>query len=414
MFCRPTDQTRSHHPRDHAHSDMRHHHPDLTKLRGWKAMQAEEGLPETGWDQEKKWALRMGLTGSDSIEDKSIPTFARGELPHYAGINTFLKAPYAEDVTEVGDYDATVLGIPFDGGTTYRAGTRFGPQGLRKISALYTPYNYEMAVDLREQMTLCDAGDVFTIPANIEKTFDQITRGVSHVASSGSLPIMIGGDHSIGFPCVRGIAECTSKKIGIIHFDRHADIQEKDLDERMHTTPWFHATNMDNVPAKNLVQIGIGGWQVPRDAVKIARERETNIITMGDMEKMGIDKTVEMALDMAWDGVDMVYLSFDIDSIDCGFVPGTGWPEPGGFLPREALALVSKVAAEGICGMELVEVAPPYDQSEITALMGTRVIVDVLGSLVSSGKMGAHKRHMDKPVTIPHGEFEGKRWSNAT
>ncbi len=414
MFCMTTDRSRSHNPLDHRHDERRFHHPDLTKLRGWKAMQAEEGLPETGWDEEKRWALRMGLTGSDSIEDKSIPTFARGELPHYAGINTFLKAPYAEDVTEVGDYDATVLGIPFDGGTTYRAGTRFGPQGLRKISALYTPYNYEMAVDLREQMTLCDAGDVFTIPANIEKTFDQITRGVSHVASSGSLPIMIGGDHSIGFPCVRGIAECTSKKIGIIHFDRHADIQEKDLDERMHTTPWFHATNMDNVPAKNLVQIGIGGWQVPREAVKVARERETNIITMGDMEKMGIDKTVEMALEMAWDGVDMVYLSFDIDSIDCGFVPGTGWPEPGGFLPREALALVSKVAAEGICGMELVEVAPPYDQSEITALMGTRVIVDVLGSLVSSGKMGAHKRHMDKPVTIPHGEFEGKRWSNAT
>ena len=414
MFFTPPKRSRSHHPRDHATPDQRHHHPDLSKLRGWKAMQAEADIPGSGWEQEKKWALRMGLTGADSIEDKSIPTFARGELPHYAGINTFLKAPYAEDVTEVKDYDATVLGIPFDGGTTYRAGTRFGPQGVRKISALYTPYNYEMAVDLREQMTLCDAGDVFTIPANIEKTFDQISRAVSHVASSGSLPIMIGGDHSIGFPCVRGIAQCTSKKIGIIHFDRHADIQEKDLDERMHTTPWFHATNMENVPARNLVQIGIGGWQVPREAVKVARERETNIITMGDMEKMGIDKTVEMALEMAWDGVDMVYLSFDIDSIDCGFVPGTGWPEPGGFLPREALALVSKVAAEGICGMELVEIAPPYDQSEITALMGTRVIVDVLGSLVASGKMGAHKRHMDKPVEIPHGEFEGKRWSNAT
>jgi hypothetical protein len=97
------------------------------------------------------------------------------------------------------------------------------------------------------------------------------------------------------------------------------------------------------------------------------------------MERMGIDKTAEMALEMAWDGVDMVYMSFDIDSIDCGFVPGTGWPEPGGFLPREALALASKVAAEGLCGMELVEVSPPYDTSDITALMGTRVIVDVLG-----------------------------------
>jgi agmatinase len=143
-------------------------------------------------------------------------------------------------------------------------------------------------------------------------------------------------------------------------------------------------------------------------------ERETNIITMGDMERMGVDKTAEMALEMAWDGTDMVYISFDIDSIDCGFVPGTGWPEPGGFLPREALALVSKVAAEGICGMELVEVSPPYDTSDITALMGTRVIVDVLGALVASGKLGAHKQHIDKPKTFPHGEFEGKRWSNAT
>lgn len=412
MFEQPRNRSRSHAPRDHHHTEGRAHHPDLTKLQGWKSMQAEKDLPGSGWEQERKWALRMGLTGADSIDDKSIPTFARGELPHYAGINTFLKAPYAEDVTEVGDYDATVLGVPFDGGTTYRSGTRFGPQGVRKISALYTPYNYEMSVDLREQMSLCDAGDVFTIPANIEKTFDQISRAVSHVASSGSLPIMIGGDHSIGFPCVRGIAQCTSKKIGIVHFDRHADIQEKDLDERMHTTPWFHSTNLPNVPAKNLVQVGIGGWQVPRDAVKVARDRETNIITMSDMEKMGVDKTAEMALEMAWDGVDMVYMSFDIDSIDCGFVPGTGWPEPGGFLPREALALASKVAAEGICGMELVEVAPPYDQSEITALMGTRVIVDVLGSLVASGNLGKHKRHIDKPVTIPHGEFEGKRWSN--
>ncbi|MBU2359066.1 MAG: arginase family protein, partial [Alphaproteobacteria bacterium] len=145
MFTTPRDRTRSHHPRDMGHDARRHHHPDLSQLRGWKAMQEEADIPGSGWAQEKKWALRMGLTGADSIEDKSIPTFARGELPHYAGINTFLKAPYAEDVTEVGDYDATVLGIPFDGGTTYRAGTWFGPQGVRKISALYTPYNYEMA-----------------------------------------------------------------------------------------------------------------------------------------------------------------------------------------------------------------------------------------------------------------------------
>ncbi|MEM7058807.1 MAG: agmatinase family protein [Pseudomonadota bacterium] len=415
MLFASIDRSRSHHPADMRHQDRRYHHPDLTKLQGWKAARAEADLPESEWKKEQAWALRMGLTAAESIEDRNIPTFARGELPHYAGINTFLNAPYAEDVQEVGLYDATVLGAPFDGGTTYRPGTRFGPQALRKISTLYNPYNYEIAVDLREQMSLCDAGDIFTIPGNIEKTFDQISRAVSHVFSSGSMPVIIGGDHSIGFPCVRGIAECTSKTIGIVHFDRHADIQEKDLDERMHTTPWFHSTNLPNVPAKNLVQVGIGGWQVPREGVKVARERNTNIITMADMEEMGIDKTAEMALEMAWDGAEMVYMSFDIDSIDCGFVPGTGWPEPGGFLPREALALASKVAAEGICGMELVEVSPPYDTSEITALMGTRVIVDVLGSMVSAGVLGKHRGHIDNPVTHEMGDYDeardGKRWT---
>ncbi len=383
-------------------NERRHHHPDFDKMqaRGWKAALAEGQIPTTRWKAEIEKNLKNGLTAAPSIGDRSISTFARGELPHFAGINTFLKAPYIEDVREVGKYDAAVMGVPFDGGTTYRPGTRFGPQGMRRISALYTPYNYELGVDLREQMTLCDAGDVFTIPANLEKSFDQISRAVAHVSSSGAMPVIMGGDHSIGFPTVRGVAQCTSKKIGIIHFDRHADIQEKDLDERMHTTPWFHATNLPNVSAENLVQIGIGGWQVPREAVEQIRKRNTNVLTMRDVEDLGIDKTVEIALDLAWKGTDAVYLSFDIDCVDCGFVPGTGWPEPGGFLPREALGLVGKVAAEGLCGLEIVEVSPPYDTSDITSLFGVRVIVDVLGAMVANGKMGAHKKIIDKPVTF--------------
>ncbi len=390
------------HRRVPAATEKRFHHTGFDKMqaKGWKAAMAEADIPEDAWKAEREWALANGLQGSDCIEDKDIPTFARGELPHFAGINTFLKAPYAENVREVGKYDAAVIGVPFDGGTTYRPGARFGPQGIRRISALYTPYNYELGVDLREQMTLCDAGDVFTIPANIEKTFDQISKAMSHVFSSGAMPIVLGGDHSIGFATVRGIAECTTKKIGIIHFDRHADIQEKDMDERMHTTPWFHATNMANVPATNLVQIGIGGWQVPREAVKEVRNRNTNILTMRDVEEMGIDKVAEAALEWAWKDADAVYLSFDIDCVDCGFVPGTGWPEPGGFLPREALSLVGKVVAEGICGMEVVEVSPPYDTSDITSLFAARVIVDALGTLVAHGKMGAHKSIIDKPVSF--------------
>ncbi len=175
-------------------NERRYHHPSYAQLnsQGWKATEAEEKLSERGYRREMEWALEMGLPGAESLTSRDIPTFSRGEKPHFAGINTFLKAPFVEDVRDVAKYDAAVIGVPFDGGTTYRPGARFGPQGVRRISALYTPYNYETGVDLREQMTLCDAGDVFTIPGNLEKSFDQITRGVAHVASSGAPPMISG------------------------------------------------------------------------------------------------------------------------------------------------------------------------------------------------------------------------------
>jgi agmatinase len=351
------------------------------------ALEVEATIPTSKWEEEVARGLELGLPGADSIKDRRIPTFSRGELPHYAGINTFLKAPYLEDVRRCGEYEVAVLGVPLDAGTTYRPGTRFGPQGMRQISALYGTYSFELAVDLRETIGICDLGDVFTIPANIEKSFDQIDKAVGHVYASGALPVVLGGDHSIGYPTVRGVARNLDGRLGIIHFDRHVDTQETDLDERMHTTPWFHATDIPNVPAKNLVQLGIGGWQAPRPGVKVCRERETTIMTVNDCVDMGLDTAVERALEVAWDGADAVWLSFDVDCLDAAFVPGTGWPEPGGFLPREVLKLVRGVAARGLAGIEIVECSPPYDNAEITALMGVRVIADVLGTLVNHGHL---------------------------
>ena len=353
------------------------------------AVEAEALIPTTRYEEELKWGLEMGLQGADSIVDRNIPTFSRGEAPHFAGINTFLKSHYLEDVKRCGEFNVAVLGAPFDGGTTYRSGTRFGPQGIRKISALYGPYSFELGVDLRESLTVCDLGDIFTIPANIEKTFDQISKATAHVYESGAFPIVLGGDHSIGYPTVRGVAEKLNGKLGIIHFDRHVDTQETDLDERMHTTPWFHATNIPNVPAKNLVQIGIGGWQAPRPGVKVGRERGTTIMTVTDCVEMGIEEAAKKALEVAWDGVDAVWLSFDVDCLDAAFVPGTGWPEPGGFLPREVLKFLQIIGDSGpLAGMEVVECSPPYDNAEITALLATRVICDTLGCLVRSGHLG--------------------------
>ena len=352
------------------------------------AVAAEARLPETKYEQEIAWRLEVGLPAADSVVDRSIPTFSRGELPHFAGINTFLKRHFLEDVRQCGNYDVAIVGAPFDGGTTYRAGARFGPQGIRKISALYGSYSFELGVDLRESITMCDLGDIFTIPGNIEKTFDQVSKAVGHVFASGAFPVVLGGDHSLGYPTTRAIAEhLGGGNLGIIHFDRHVDTQDTDLDERMHTTPWFHATNLPNVPPKNLVQIGIGGWQAPRAGVKVSRERGTTIMTVTDCVEMGIEKAAERALEVAWDGADAVWLSFDIDCLDAAFVPGTGWPEPGGFLPREVLKFIHLIAAEGFAGMEVVECAPPYDNAEITSLMACRVICDTLGCLVRAGHL---------------------------
>jgi agmatinase len=204
------------------------------------------------------------------------------------------------------DAEVAVLGVPLDAGTTYRPGTRFGPQGIRRCTNLFGTYSYELGVDLREQLNMVDIGDVFTIPGNLEKSFDQISQAMSHVVSQGVFPVVLGGDHSIGFPTVRGLTPHVDGNVGIIHFDRHVDTQETDLDERMHTTPWFHATNIKNAPAANLVQIGIGGWQSPRAGVRVGRERGITIITVGDVERVGVERVAETALEVAWKNAEAV------------------------------------------------------------------------------------------------------------
>jgi arginase family enzyme len=264
-------------------------------------------------------SLELGLEAADSVIDRNISLFSRGHQPAFAGINTFMKAPYCEDIRKIGDYEAAFVGAPFDSATTYRPGTRFGPQAVRRISALYDGYWFDGGVDIYEELNLCDAGDIFVIPGNIEKTFDQVTKAISHIYTSGVFPIICGGDHSLGFPNVRGIAPHIDGNVGIIHIDRHIDIQEKDMDERMHTTPWFwtthegtatthrdhshmHDVGLPNCHPKNLVQVGIGGWYGNRPGTAVAKRRGTSVLTMHDVDTHGPRKAAEIALEMAWEG----------------------------------------------------------------------------------------------------------------
>jgi hypothetical protein len=190
----------------HRHGGPKPSGVDRESLRGMQALKRLADIKDRREREQLERGLDLGLAAADSVNDRTISTFSRGQQPAFAGINTFLKAPYCENIRDVGNYDVAILGAPFDMGTTYRAGCRFGPQAVRRISALYDSYNADMAVDLYEELNLCDAGDVFVIPSNLEKSFDQIDRAVSFIHEKCVFPVVIGGDHSIGYPDVRAIA----------------------------------------------------------------------------------------------------------------------------------------------------------------------------------------------------------------
>ncbi|UTR06939.1 agmatinase family protein [Alkalihalobacillus sp. LMS6] len=358
------------------------------KTHGQQALELAMTVSSKEKDRQQEKALTLGLTGSDRITDQSIPTFVRGDQPSYAGLATFLRSPYVEDVSTVGEYDVAFIGAPFDAGTTFRPGTRFGPEAMRSISKLYNSYHFESGVDLKEQLKMADLGDIYSVH-HLEKQFDQLSKAINHVVSHQTFPVILGGDHSIAYGTIRGLAEATEGKVGIIQLDRHLDLQEKEMDERMHDTPLFHASQLPNVDPKNMVHIGIGGWQNDIQGAITAKKQGHTVLTMDDVDDLGIDRIIEIALEKAWaDGVQAVYLTVDVDCMDSGVSMGTGWPEPGGFLPREVLKLVRGLAKKGLAGLEVVEVSPPYDHNSQTALMGTRIICDVLSSLVKHKHLG--------------------------
>src|SRR5215216_3738812 len=378
---------------------------DRELLHGTRMLQREGELDNQRDNERIAHDLEYGLQSAESIRDRSIPLFNRSRNK-YSASGTYMGNPFLEDMRELGGQDVAIVGAPLDAGATYRSGTRFGPQAMRAISGLSSGYNFEMGVDLRESLDIVDVGDINVIPSNIEKSFDQIDKALAYIHERAVFPVVLGGDHSIGYPDIRGLAPYVDGNIGIIHFDRHTDMSESYLDERMHGTPFFHATNIPNAPATNLVQIGIGGWLGSRPGVKNARERGATSITITDIERWGLERIAEMALEIAWKNAKAVFLSFDIDSIDPAFAPGTGTPEAGGLLPREALRMLHLVTREGLAGMEVVEVAPPYDVSEITSILGVRVINDVLGTLVAAGKLGKLPDHTVKADPEVEDEIE--------
>ena len=237
-----------------------------------------------------------------------------------------------------------------------------------------------------------------SFPPIFEKTFDQIDKAVSYITEKGTFPVIVGGDHSIGYPNSGGWPSITTEilasfiLIGISIFKKRIWMSAcTPLTTTMR--PIFRTYDPKLGPNRY--------WWLVRltSRTQSSQRRGTTVMTMGDLENIGIDRAVEAALEIAWKGCKAVYLSFDIDVVDGGIAPGTGSPEPGGLIPREALRALRQVAAEGIIGMEVVEISPPYDTSESTAQLGCRAILDVLGTMVATNQIGSRSAKGKRPGT---------------
>jgi agmatinase len=301
--------------------------------------------------------------------------------PRFAQPATFMRLPHIEDPRGL---DVAIVGVPFDGGTSYRPGARLAPREIRAQSSLIRSYSYFQKVSPFERLNVADIGDIDAPPVSIEKCFDVVESRVSLIADSGARPIAVGGDHSISLPILRALARCHGP-LALVQFDAHTDTWDEYFGSKyFHGTPFRRAIEEGVVDGRRFVQVGIRGPMYGEDDFDFHREHG---ITMID-----IDQVKERGVSWAIDRIRMVvsgptYVTFDIDAVDPAFAPGTGTPEVGGLTSHEAQRLVRGLAGLPLVGGDVVEVAPPFDgPGQITALLAANLIFELLCAMARSAR----------------------------
>jgi agmatinase len=302
---------------------------------------------------------------------------------------TFLGIPRC-DLAEPASFagaEIVVIGAPFDGGTSHRAGCRFGPQAIRITD--YLPHDgsrphLALRVDPLQELRVLDAGDVEMPPGDIELSLNRLAQAVETVRAAGAIPVVLGGDHSITFSDVTGVARAVGwGRVSVIHFDAHADTGESQFGLlHGHGTPMRRLIDSGAARGDRFLQIGLRGyWPEPPTLEWMAQQRMRSY-EMSEVVARGLDDCLTEAFGIATDECDGVFVSVDIDVVDPGLAPGTGTPEPGGLTSRQLLDAVRRICLElPVVGMDVVEVAPPYDQAEITAALANRVVLEALSAL---------------------------------
>lgn len=299
--------------------------------------------------------------------------------PRFCNTGTFMRMPRVAD-TGLEGLDFAIMGVPFDTASSYRTGSRFGPSAIRSISSLIKPNNVHLQVNVLESLKGADYGDVNVVPGWILETFENIEQELDSVLEADVIPIILGGDHSISLAHLRSVAK-KHGPVAMVHFDSHADINDTVFGmKHNHGTPFRRAHEEGLIDPDSVIQIGMRGSLYDPDEHRIAEEElGFRLIAAHKVREMGFDAVIQEVKDRVGDK--KVFLTFDIDFVDPAYCPGTGTPEVGGFTSLETLSLLRELKDLNYVGCDIVEVAPQYDPTEMTAFMAANIAFEFISML---------------------------------
>ena len=312
-------------------------------------------------------------------------------VPRFAGISTFARLPHSRELSDV---DVSVVGVPFDGGASYRTGARFGPRAIREASRLLRAFNPAQEVEPFGEFRVVDWGDVACSPISMEDSFAAIEAALGVVLDAEVFPLILGGDHSISLPVLRALAR-RHGPLGLVHFDAHPDTWDVHFGRRYsHATPFRRAIEAGVLDAARYVQVRMRGSPPKASDLDDAQALGVAVLRAEEIFEMGLDAALARFREVARG---RVHVSLDIDVVDPAFAPGTGTPEVGGFSSREIVRLVRGLRPLDVVGFDLVEVAPPYDHGEVTAILAANLAYELLSTRV--GRLGPK----DVPAVVADG-----------
>lgn len=293
--------------------------------------------------------------------------------PRFGQIATFMLLPTTQSPAGL---DVALLGIPYDGGVSYRTGARFGPRAIREQSSLIRTWNPVLKVHPFQRLRVADCGDVDVVPISIERTFAQVEKAVDNVVGAGAIPLIAGGDHSVTLPILRSLAR-RHGPLSLVHFDAHPDTWDQYFGSRFfHGTPFRRAVEERLLDPRRMIQVGIRGPVYGPEDFAFHDEHGIEVIRVEAVKEQGL-AWVAGRLGRLRGGP--VYCSFDIDAVDPAYAPGTGTPEVGGLTSYEAVALVRALAGMNLVGADVVEVSPLYDgPGQVTALLAANLMFELV------------------------------------